>query len=115
MRHAYHELKIHVPLGLGHLARRRRAKRPRCVGNNFHAQLRFFLARASSAVALCCCLFAKPSAGEVRSVSRVYHSACLERGQSYWDYENFRLSSLRWEDVDRFQVNGRLGFGRFSE
>lgn len=48
-------------------------------------------------------------------MSRVYHSACLERGQSYWDYENFRLSSLRWEDVDRYEVNGRLGFGRFSE
>lgn len=45
----------------------------------------------------------------------MYHSACLERGQSYWDYENFRLSSLRWEDVDRYEVNGRLGFGRFSE
>lgn len=48
-------------------------------------------------------------------MSRVYHSACLERGQSYWDYENFRLSSLRWENVDRYEVNGRLGFGRFSE
>ena len=48
-------------------------------------------------------------------MSRVYHSACLERGQSYWDYENFRLSSLRWEDVDKYEVNGRLGFGRFSE
>lgn len=48
-------------------------------------------------------------------MSRVYHSACLERGQSYWDYENFRLSSLQWEDVDRYEVNGRLGFGRFSE
>lgn len=48
-------------------------------------------------------------------MSRVYHSACLERGQSYWDYENFRLNSLRWEDVDRYEVNGRLGFGRFSE
>ncbi|CAM9115598.1 unnamed protein product, partial [Ectocarpus fasciculatus] len=115
MRHAYHEQKIHFPLGLGHLARKRRAKRPRCAGNDFHAQLRCLLARASSAVALCCCLFAKPSAGEVRSVSRVYHSACLERGQSYWDYENFRLSSLRWEDVDGYEVNGRLGFGRFSE
>lgn len=53
--------------------------------------------------------------GEVRSVSRVYHSACLERGQSYWDYENFQLSSLGWEDVDRYEVTGRLGFGRFSE
>lgn len=48
-------------------------------------------------------------------MSRVYHSACLERGQSYWDYENFRLSSLEWEDGERYEVTGRLGFGRFGE
>lgn len=52
---------------------------------------------------------------EVRSVSRVYHSACLERGQTYWDYENFQLSSVKFDDVDRYEIIGRLGFGRFSE
>lgn len=45
----------------------------------------------------------------------MYHSACLERGQSYWDYDNFRLSSLDWEDGERYEVTGRLGFGRFGE
>lgn len=45
----------------------------------------------------------------------MYHSACLERGQSYWDYENFQLSSVDWEDPDGYEVTGRLGFGRFSE
>lgn len=48
-------------------------------------------------------------------MSRVYHSACLERGQSYWDYENFQLSSVDWENPDRYEVTGRLGFGKFSE
>lgn len=52
---------------------------------------------------------------EVRSVSRVYHSACLEKGQTYWDYENFQLSSVNFDDVDRYEIIGRLGFGRFSE
>lgn len=64
---------------------------------------------------LACLVSAKRSGAEVRSVSRVYHSACLERGQSYWDYENFQLNSVDWEDVDRYEVTGRLGFGRFSE
>eukprot|EP00903_Cladosiphon_okamuranus_P009193 g8780.t1 len=93
----------------------RNAKRRRRVSSSFHASWRGSLARASVAAAVCGCLLAEQCTGEVRSVSRVYHSACLERGQSYWDYENFRLSSLRWEDVDRFEVTGRLGFGRFSE
>lgn len=75
---------------------------------------RCFPARRAVAAALCG-LLATPSAGEVRSVSRVYHSACLERGQSYWDYENFRLSSLEWEDGERYEATGRLGFGRFGE
>ncbi|CAM9318921.1 unnamed protein product [Choristocarpus tenellus] len=56
-----------------------------------------------------------PTLAEVRSVSKVYHSACLERGQRYWDYENFQLASLEWEDVERFEVTRRLGCGRFSE
>lgn len=73
------------------------------------------LARALVAVALCYLWPARSAMGEVRSVSRVYHSACLERGQAYWDYENFQLSSLDWEDIDRYGVTGRLGFGRFSE
>lgn len=96
-------------------SRPRSTKRRRRDSTSFHASWRGSLARASAAAALCGCLLASRCAGEVRSVSRVYHSACLERGQSYWDYENFRLSSLRWEDVDRYEVNGRLGFGRFSE
>ncbi|CAN0099640.1 unnamed protein product, partial [Discosporangium mesarthrocarpum] len=56
-----------------------------------------------------------PVLAEVRSASRVYSRACLERGQRYWDYENFQLSSLEWEDVERFEVTRRLGCGRFSE
>lgn len=66
-------------------------------------------------VVLAWLMTAKRSKAEVRSVSRVHHSACLERGQSYWDYENFQLSSLTWDDVDRYEVIGALGFGRFSE
>lgn len=94
---------------------RKRPKRPRrdddIQGSTWR---RCSLARVLS-VALCCLCCLKRAAGEVRSVSRVYHSACLERGQSYWDYENFQLSSVGWEDVDRYEVTGRLGFGRFSE
>lgn len=52
---------------------------------------------------------------QVRTVSRVYHSACLEGGQSYWDYDNFQLSSVDWETPDRYEVTRRLGYGRFSE
>lgn len=66
-----------------------------------------------SAIALS--LSSERCSAEVRSVSRVYHSACLERGQSYWDYENFQLSSVKLDDVDRYEIIGRLGFGRFSE
>ena len=68
-----------------------------------------------SAAALCLSLSVDRCFAEVRSVSQVYHSACLERGQSYWDYENFQLSSIDWDEVDRYEVTGRLGFGRFSE
>lgn len=96
---------------------RKGTKRPRHGAPPFRRSSsfpRFFPARRAVAAALCG-LLATPSAGEVRSVSRVYHSACLERGQSYWDYENFRLSSLEWEDGERYEVTGRLGFGRFGE
>lgn len=99
--------------------RRRRASRPPCAcrsgrwrGDSSPAPRRVL----SLAVAACLLSGARLSVvAEVRSVSRVYHSACLERGQSYWDYENFQLSSVGWEDVDRYEVTGRLGFGRFSE
>lgn len=96
---------------------RKGTKRPRHGAPPFRISSSFsrcFPARCAVAAALCG-LLATPSAGEVRSVSRVYHSACLERGQSYWDYENFRLSSLEWEDGERYEVTGRLGFGRFGE
>lgn len=115
MRQARHLQEVAVPQVPRCNRRPRSAKRPRRERSNFQRRWRCSLARASAAVAVCGCLLAKPSAGELRSVSRVYHSACLERGQSYWDYENFRLNSLRWESVDRYEVTGRLGFGRFSE
>ncbi|CAM9148695.1 unnamed protein product [Hapterophycus canaliculatus] len=115
MWHARDQQEMTVSSDFRCRRRTRSGKRQRRSGCSFHDRLRCSLARASTAVVLWCCLLVRPSAGEVRSVSRVYHSACLERGQSYWDYENFRLSSLHWEDVDRYEVNGRLGFGRFSE
>ncbi|CAM9684630.1 unnamed protein product [Scytosiphon promiscuus] len=115
MSQTHHDQDTAVPPAFRCRRRKWSAKRPRPSGWSFHDRLRYSIARASTLVAVCWCLLATPCAGEVRSVSRVYHSACLERGQSYWDYENFRLSSLRWEDVDRYEVYGRLGFGRFSE
>lgn len=115
MWQAHRQQQTDIPSDFRCPRRTKSAKRPRRSGCSFHDRLRCSVARASTAVVLCWCLLAKSCAGEVRSVSRVYHSACLERGQSYWDYENFRLSSLSWEDVDRYEVNGRLGFGRFSE
>lgn len=69
----------------------------------------------AAAVMLCSPSTVDRCAGEIQSVSRVYHSACLERGQKYWDYDNFQLGSLKWEDPDRYEITARLGFGRFSE
>ncbi|CAM9165728.1 unnamed protein product, partial [Chrysoparadoxa australica] len=53
---------------------------------------------------------------ELKSVAKVYQSACLQRGQDYWDYESYDLEGYdRWTSGDRYEILRKLGSGKFSE
>ncbi|CAM9384128.1 unnamed protein product [Phaeothamnion confervicola] len=64
------------------------------------------------AVLLLCC---GEIVAEVRSVSKVYHSVCLQKGQQYWDYDSYALTSMATESVDSFEITRRLDSGKFSQ
>eukprot|EP01032_Pedospumella_encystans_P030792 gene30792-34751_t len=45
-------------------------------------------------------------------MARVYSQVNVERPASYWDYENIEVT---WGDQDIYEVNRKIGRGKYSE
>ena len=48
----------------------------------------------------------------LRNFSTAYRSKALDLGETYYDYENYKMD---WGNTDDYEITARLGGGKFGE